>query len=453
LATRTKTPFQSPIDAEIVSKRIQALGLESIGQASIRELVKLVNDIEHQTGETYVRMEMGVPGLPAPEVGINAEIEALKAGVAAKYPMLDGLPILKREIANFCKNFMDIDVKPESCLATVGSMQGAMATFMVANRTYKNRSGTLFIDPGFPVQKKQLQVLGQRYGSFDVYNHRGAKLRNALEGHLKEGNYSSILYSNPNNPSWICFTDEELRIVAELADKYDVIVIEDLAYFGMDFRQNYGQPGQPPYQPTVAKYTDNYVFLISSSKAFSYAGQRIGSLVISDHLFNREFADLEPWYNSRQYGYASVFGALYALSSGVSHSAQYGLAAMLKAANEGQLNFVEDVSVYGARAKRMKQLFIQNGFHIVYDKDDTMPLADGFYFTFSYPGMTGKELVENLIYFGISAIALETTGSERTEGLRACVSQVSDSQFVDLETRLQNFNAQFAQHHVETAAI
>lgn len=438
-----KKTLRSPINPEIVRQKIQASELASIGRASIRELVKLINEIEQSTGESYVRMEMGVPGLPPPEVGVSAEIEALRAGVAAKYPMLDGLPALKREISHFCRLFMDVDVKPTGCLPTVGSMQGAMATFMVANRTHKERSGTLFIDPGFPVQKKQLQVLGQHCGSFDVYNHRGANLRDALEAQLHEGGYSSILYSNPNNPSWICFTDQELQIIGELANKYDLIVIEDLAYFGMDFRQNYGVPGRAPYQPSVAKYTDNYVFLISSSKAFSYAGQRIGSLVISDRLFHREFVDLEPWYNSRQYGYSTIFGALYALSSGVSHSAQYGLAAMLKAANEGQFDFVKGVSVYGTRAKRMKKLFTANGFKIVYDRDDSVPLADGFYFTFAYPGMSGEELLEKLIYFGISAIALETTGSERTEGLRACVSQVSDSQFLDLESRLQQFNTQY----------
>ncbi|MEH6824649.1 MAG: pyridoxal phosphate-dependent aminotransferase, partial [Motiliproteus sp.] len=176
--------LRCPIDAETVRDKIQASGLASVGGASIRELVKLINEIEQSTGERYVRMEMGVPGLQPPAVGINAEIEALRAGVAAKYPMLDGLPALKHEVSRFCKLFMDVDVQPTGCLATVGSMQGAMATFMVANRTHKERSGTLFIDPGFPVQKKQLQVLGQRYGSFDVYNYRGAKLHDALEAQL-----------------------------------------------------------------------------------------------------------------------------------------------------------------------------------------------------------------------------------------------------------------------------
>jgi hypothetical protein len=67
-------------------------------------------------------------------------------------------------------------------------------------------------------------------------------------------------------------------------------------------------------------------------------------------------------------------------------------------------------------------------------------LADGFYFTFSYPGFTGIELVEELLYYGISAISLSITGSDRIEGLRACVSQVKDIQFKDLENRLIAFN-------------
>jgi hypothetical protein len=67
------------------------------------------------------------------------------------------------------------------------------------------------------------------------------------------------------------------------------------------------------------------------------------------------------------------------------------------------------------------------------------PLADGFYFTISYPGMSGKELLEELLYYGISAISLDITGSDRHEGLRACVSQVSRDQFKVLEYRLKRF--------------
>ena len=68
------------------------------------------------------------------------------------------------------------------------------------------------------------------------------------------------------------------------------------------------------------------------------------------------------------------------------------------------------------------------------------PIADGFYFTFSYPGFSGEELLNELIYYGISAISLAITGSERLEGIRACVSLVGRNQFADLEYRLKKFH-------------
>ncbi len=430
----------TPINAEVVSRRIKESGLTDMGQASIREIVRLVFDIEGETGDKYIRMEMGVPGLPSPEIGINAQIEALKKGVASKYAMIDGLPELKKETARFAKLFLDIDVSPESCLPTVGSMQGGFATFLVANRNNHERKGTLFIDPGFPVQKMQCKAIGHEFETFDVYHHRGPKLREKLESYLKTGLISSIMYSNPNNPTWICLTDEELRIIGDLSKQYDVTIIEDLAYFAMDFRHDYSQPGKAPYQPTVAHYTDNYVLMLSTSKAFSYAGERLGMLIISDALFNRRYPDLLRYYTSDKFGHALIYGALYTLTSGTSHSAQYGVAAMLKAVNDGQYNFVEGVKEYGERARIMKRLFADNGFQIVYDKDEDKPIADGFYFTFSYPGFTGGELVEELLYYGVSAISLEITGSDHSEGLRACVSQFQLSDEKVLEERLRRFH-------------
>ena len=88
----------------------------------------------------------------------------------------------------------------------------------------------------------------------------------------------------------------------------------------------------------------------------------------------------------------------------------------------------------------MKKLFIDHGFKIVYDKDEGNPIADGFYFTVSYPGFTSDELLLELLYYGISAISLSICGSERLEGLRACVSLVQRAQFPALEERLKKFH-------------
>ena len=429
----------TPINSEIVNKRLDESGIVNVGRASIREIKKLIDGIEQDSGEKFIRMEMGIPGLPPSRIAIDAEIAALNAGVAAIYPDIYGIPQLKKEISRFCKLFLNIDVSEEGCLPTVGSMMGAFASFLTINRMYADRDGTLFLDPGFPVHKQQCRILGQKHYAFDVYNYRGDKLRDKMESYMSTGKISSILYSNPNNPSWICFTEKELKIIAELADKYNVIVLEDLAYFGMDFRKDYSKPGQPPYQPSVAHYSDNYILLISSSKAFSYAGQRVGMMAISNKVYNTIAPDLKRFYAFDQVGKAMIFGSVYAISSGTAHTPQYALAAILKAVNDGTYNFIEVVKEYGARAKVLKKMFIENGFKIVYDKDEDNPIADGFYFTFSYPGFTGDELLKELLSYGISAISLEITGSERLEGIRACVSLIQRDQFPVLENRLKTF--------------
>lgn len=430
---------RTPINEKVVKKVIDNFGIHPAGKGTIREIVKIVNDIEEITGEEYIRMEMGVPGLEPTFVGTEAEMIALRQGVASQYPNIEGIKPLKQEASRFVKLFLDVDVKPDHCVPTVGSMMGGMASFMVVNRSDKNRMGTLFLDPGFPVQKQQCLVLGHEFGSFDLYDFRGKKLKKKLEEEINAGNYSSMLYSNPNNPSWICLNEEELQIIGEMADKYDITVIEDLAYFGMDFRKDISEPGVAPFQPSIAKYTDNYLLLISSSKAFSYAGQRIGVMIISPKLFEKRYPDLKRYYSSDKFGHAMIYGALYALSAGATHTTQYALAAILKAVNDGDYNYIKEVRDYGEKAHIMKEIFQQHGFRIVYDKDIDQPIADGFYFTISYPGFTGPELVEELLFYGISAISLAITGSTREEGLRACVSKVRREQFGILKERLKAF--------------
>lgn len=428
-----------PISQEVINRIAAENKISNPGKASIREMRKMVGDIEKETGIRFVKMEMGIPGLPAAKVGVDAQIEALHNGVAAVYPEIYGVAEFKTEGARFVKNFLDIDVTPECCVPTVGSMQAGFCSFLTLTRYDKNKTKVLFIDPGFPVQKQQCRVLGIPYQTFDVYDYRGDKLRGKLEEELKNGDVACIIYSSPNNPAWFCFTEYEMQIIGEMANKYGVVVIEDDAYFLMDTRKDYSVPGQPPYQPTVAKYTDRYVLLISGSKAFSYAGERIALMVVSPMLFNLECPDLSRYYSQTQLGRAIIFGTLYCLSSGAAHSVQYAMAAMLKGANDGTYNFVKDIEEYADKARIMKKMLIDNGFYIVYDQDMGEAISDGFYFTFCYPGFTGVDLLNKLIAYGISAISLDITGSTR-QGIRACVSQVWRDQFDDLRERLELFH-------------
>lgn len=433
----------TPVDYQTARSVIESYGLPDFGQATIREVVAISNQLEELTKTEFIHMEMGVPGLKPARVGVEAEIQALRDGIASIYPNINGIPEVKEQASRFIKAFIDIDIPAECCVPVTGSMQGTYASFLTCGQCDPRRDTILFIDPGFPVQKQQIKVMGYQYASFDVYDYRGEKLRAILESYLSKGNIAAMVYSNPNNPAWFCLTEEELQIIGEMANRYDTIVIEDLAYFAMDFRKDLGHPFEPPYQATVARYTDNYVLQISGSKAFSYAGQRIGVTAISDKLYHRAYPGLTQRYGGGTFGTVYIHRVLYALSSGTSHSAQYALAAMFKAAADGTFDFVSEIKEYGRRAAKLKKIFTDNGFYVVYDHDLDQPIADGFYFTIGYPGMTGSKLMEELIYYGVSAISLSTTGSHQ-EGLRACTSFIKDHQYALLEERLKQFHADHA---------
>ena len=219
-----------------------------------------------------------------------------------------------------------------------------------------------------------------------------------------------------------------------------VIVMEDLAYFCMDFRRDMGHPFEPPYPPTVARYTDNYILMLSSSKIFSYAGQRMALACISDKLFDRQFPALaERYKDAGVFGPTLIASILYMITSGCTASTQYAYAEMLRLSTEGKINFVEDTREYARRAERMKKIFTDNGFHIVYDYDATQVVGDGFFFTIGYGNMTGGELLRELLYYGVSSISLSTTGSEQ-EGVRACTSRMRDELYPVMEERMRAFH-------------
>ena len=96
-----------------------------------------------------------MPGLKPSQIGMDAEKKALDEGCAAIYPPNAGIAPLKNAASRFIKAFIGVDLKPEGCIATVGSMQGTFAVFTTLHLAMPERDTILFIHPGFPVQTDQ----------------------------------------------------------------------------------------------------------------------------------------------------------------------------------------------------------------------------------------------------------------------------------------------------------
>ena len=171
----------TPISREIIDRAIDEYGIIDYANATIREVKAIAERAERESGQEFIKMEMGIPGLPAAKIGVEAQIKALQNGCARLYPALPGEPMIKDATSRFIKAFIDIDIPAECCIPTVGSMQGTFASLLTITQSNKKKNKALFIDPGFPVQKLQLEIQDVPYETFDIYEFRGKKLRAKLE--------------------------------------------------------------------------------------------------------------------------------------------------------------------------------------------------------------------------------------------------------------------------------
>ena len=115
--------MQTPINKELIDSLIAKFGIQDFAKATIREVKQVAAFAEKESGVEFIKMEMGIPGLPAAKVGVEAQMKALHDGIANLYPDIQGLPELKQQASRFVKAFINVDIAPEGCVPVCGSMQ------------------------------------------------------------------------------------------------------------------------------------------------------------------------------------------------------------------------------------------------------------------------------------------------------------------------------------------
>ena len=195
---------------ELVTEIVDSLNIADLENATIGEILLVASALEERTGIPFIRMDQGSPGLPPNRIGIEAEKAALDSGIVSQYPAAAGVPVLKEQASRFVKAFLDIDISARSCIPTTGGVAASFASFIACTQRLRGKDKVLFVDPGFPIQKSQLRILGIDWVSFDIYGFRGYRLKEKLESMMSSGDIAAIVYSNPNNPAWIVWISERI---------------------------------------------------------------------------------------------------------------------------------------------------------------------------------------------------------------------------------------------------
>lgn len=420
-------------------EKLQAVVSEyGLGHAefNIEEFWQAVDHFEKAIGIRYVRMDFGVPGISAPEICLASHRTALhSSSISRSYPPFSGTTALREEVAEFVSKRISFKIRSNDVYVTCGGTQALFVAQAIAAKMMQNAKSVVFLAPVYPPMASQARFLGMEPLLIEIDGKRGNELISEIEIAFRRGDVAAICWASPNNPSWTVLEHEELREIAALCDRHQVIAIEDMTYLGMIDLLN---PVMSKGMPSIACYTNKYFLVFSSSKMLSYAGERVGFLLGAPALLDQSVKNLKP-----SFGVESVRRAcgslIFNMTAGAPHSAQHAIADVLNAINTGEINLEAALSVYARRAKELKALLIQNGFYLIYEHNSPTSL-DGFYVCFGYPGMTGIELVWELLYQGITVLPLSVFGSDRRDGVRACIGRTDEEQFNLVRDRLALFN-------------
>ncbi len=247
-------------------------------------------------------------GLPAPELFPVKEMKAAVDKVfeehgqeAMQYGAAKGVTALREVIQQHVKEKEDVDSKLDNVLVTTGSEQAL------------DLVGKAFVDPGDTVLVEQPTYLcaldvfrsyGANFASVEM-DEDGMKM-DALEEVLKANPNTKLIYTVPNfqNPTGRTMTEERRKQLAELAEKYDVYVLEDNPYGEIRFA------GQ--HVPAVKSFDKSgHVLYMSTFSKTLAPGFRLGWLVADKNVVNKltvlkQSADLHT-DNLAQFAVAQFF--------------------------------------------------------------------------------------------------------------------------------------------------
>lgn len=247
-------------------------------------------------------------GLPAPELFPVKEMKAAVDKVfeehgqeAMQYGAAKGVTALREVIQQHVKEKENVDSELDNVLVTTGSEQAL------------DLVGKAFVDPGDTVLVEQPTYLcaldvfrsyGANFASVEM-DEDGMKM-DALEEALKANPNTKLIYTVPNfqNPTGRTMTEERRKQLAELAEKYDVYVLEDNPYGEIRFA------GQ--HVPAVKSFDKSgHVLYMSTFSKTLAPGFRLGWLVADKAVVNKltvlkQSADLHT-DNLAQFAVAQFF--------------------------------------------------------------------------------------------------------------------------------------------------
>ena len=247
-----------------IAKRYWKDQSTAMGQSDV--IAKSFNDV--------INLSLGDPDLITHDIIIDNAFKDAKAG-HTKYTDFRGDPELRQEIMKYYKEEFDIDVKDEEVFVCASACLGM---YLALEAIVDDGDEVILQAPYFTPYPQQVELARGIPVELPTYEDEDFQINiDRLESLITERT-KALVINSPSNPTGNCLTVEVMEKIAQVAEKYDLIVIADDIYTSFSYRN--------PFVPfaSLPGMKERTIILNSFSKNFTMTGWRIGNIVAPNYI-------------------------------------------------------------------------------------------------------------------------------------------------------------------------
>ena len=221
-------------------------------------------------GKEIFHLNIGQPDLETPQAFYDAIRDFQDVTLA--YEASPGMPVLIDAVRDYYRS-LGVDLEPEDVLITTGGSEALLLTFLSILDPYTE---VIIPEPYYPNYTTFVHAAGGRIRALPTSPEEGYQYayRERIES-LITNNTRAIMITNPGNPTGVVLSEEQMRMIADIAKKHDLFLICDEVYREFCYDDKFGVPCMARYRDL----DDNLIIIDSVSKRFSACGARVGCVV------------------------------------------------------------------------------------------------------------------------------------------------------------------------------
>lgn len=242
-----------------ISKRYQSSRSTAMGRSDI--MAKAFNDV--------INLSLGDPDLTTDVRIIESAFGDAKKG-HTKYTEFRGDPELRQEVAKYYREEYAIEVADEEIFISTSACEGM---FLALEAILDDGDEVILQAPFFTPYPQQVELARGIPIELPTYENEDFQIQIERLENLITEKTKAIVINSPSNPTGNCLTVDSMKGIAEVALKYDLIVIADDIYTAFSY--------QNAFIPFISLegMKERTVVLNSFSKNFTMTGWRVGNII------------------------------------------------------------------------------------------------------------------------------------------------------------------------------